>query len=101
MPTPISGKTLAVCGILADKDAAGIVSDARPLHRRMVVRVGRRQRAAAAARRWPRWCARRCECPVSAADNVASACAAALTVAASASDRIVVFGSFHTVGPGA
>ncbi len=33
-----------------------------------------------------------------AADSVASACAAALN-AASPQDRIVVFGSFHTVGP--
>ena len=36
--------------------------------------------------------------PVIAVDNVASACAAAASVAGP-QDRIVVFGSFHTVGP--
>jgi len=35
---------------------------------------------------------------VHAAESVAAACAAAAT-AATLSDRIVVFGSFHTVGP--
>jgi folylpolyglutamate synthase/dihydropteroate synthase len=35
---------------------------------------------------------------VDAADSVAAACAAA-AAAANSRDRIVVFGSFHTVGP--
>jgi dihydrofolate synthase/folylpolyglutamate synthase len=94
---PISGKTLAVCGILADKDATEIVS--------MLERC---------IDAW--WCAsvdgtrgrsgqdladvvrQEVQAPVIATDNVASACAAALG-AAGPQDRIVVFGSFHTVGP--
>jgi dihydrofolate synthase/folylpolyglutamate synthase len=36
--------------------------------------------------------------PVNAADSVAAACSAAMA-AATSQDRILVFGSFHTVGP--
>jgi dihydrofolate synthase/folylpolyglutamate synthase len=94
---PVSGKTLAVCGILADKDATEIVSmlerciDAwwcasvdgtRGRSGQMLADVVRHEVQAS----------------VIATDNVASACAAALS-AAGPQDRIVVFGSFHTVGP--
>jgi dihydrofolate synthase/folylpolyglutamate synthase len=94
---PISGKTLAVCGILADKDAAGIVSEldhcigawwcasidgARGRSGQQLAEVVREEVQAS----------------VVAADDVAAACAAALK-AAQPQDRIVVFGSFHTVGP--
>ena len=94
---PISGKTLAVCGILADKDAAGIVSEldhcidawwcasidgARGRSGQLLAEAVRDEVQAA----------------VMAADDVAGACAAALR-AAEPKDRIVVFGSFHTVGP--
>ncbi len=95
--SPISGKTFAVCGILADKDAAGIVSTldscidswwcasvdgARGRSGRALADVVQEQVRG----------------PVIAADNVASACDAAAS-AARRQDRIVVFGSFHTVGP--
>jgi dihydrofolate synthase/folylpolyglutamate synthase len=94
---PISGKTYAVCGILADKDAAAIVSEldhcidawwcasidgARGRSGQLLAEAVRDEVQAA----------------VVAADDVAGACAAALK-AAEPEDRIVVFGSFHTVGP--
>jgi dihydrofolate synthase/folylpolyglutamate synthase len=94
---PVSGRTLAVCGILADKDAAGIVA----LLDRCIdswwcasldgTRGRSGESLAAAVRQLVRT-------PVVAADNVASACDAASSAAGPA-DRIVVFGSFHTVGP--
>jgi dihydrofolate synthase / folylpolyglutamate synthase len=94
---PVAGKTLAVCGILADKDAVAIASilgqcfeawwcasldGARGRSGEALAQVVRTQTANA----------------VLAADNVPSACAAACANANS-HDRIVVFGSFHTVGP--
>jgi dihydrofolate synthase / folylpolyglutamate synthase len=93
----ISGRTLAVCGILADKDAAGIVSVLdRCIDSWWCASVdgtrGRSGEALAEAAR------RVAHTPVVAADSVASACAAASSAAGPA-DRIVVFGSFHTVGP--
>jgi dihydrofolate synthase / folylpolyglutamate synthase len=94
---PISGKTLAVCGILSDKDAAGIVSLLdRCIDSWWCASVdGTRGRSGQALADVVREEVRG---PVSAADNVASACAAASS-AAGPQDRIVVFGSFHTVGP--
>jgi dihydrofolate synthase/folylpolyglutamate synthase len=94
---PISGKTLAVCGILTDKDAAGIVSMLdRCIDSWWCASVdGTRGRGGQALADVVREEART---PVIAADNVASACAAAFA-AAGPQDRIVVFGSFHTVGP--
>jgi dihydrofolate synthase/folylpolyglutamate synthase len=94
---PVAGRTLGVCGILGDKDASGIaeiLSDS----------IGE----------W--WCASldgargrsgdelakevrgKVAVSVNAAGSVGAACAAALG-AATPQDRIVVFGSFHTVGP--
>jgi dihydrofolate synthase / folylpolyglutamate synthase len=94
---PISGKTLAVCGILADKDAAEIVSVLeRSIDSWWCASVdGVRGRSGQALADVVR---QEVQAPVIAADNVASACAAALN-AAGPLDRIVVFGSFHTVGP--
>jgi dihydrofolate synthase/folylpolyglutamate synthase len=94
---PKRGRTLAVCGILADKDAAGIVGELAPgIDAWFFVSLpGERggSGAALAARVLPSL-----GVPVQACDGVTAACAAALA-AAVASDRIVVFGSFHTVGP--
>ena len=94
---PISGKTLAVCGILADKDAAEIVSMLeRSIDSWWCASVdGMRGRSGQVLADVVR---QEVQAPVIAADNVASACAAALN-AAGPLDRIVVFGSFHTVGP--
>lgn len=91
------GRTYAVCGILADKDAAAIaailcdavdawwcasIDGARGRSGEELAQAVRAQVAV----------------PVHIADSVAAACAAAAAVANSG-DRIVVFGSFHTVGP--
>jgi dihydrofolate synthase / folylpolyglutamate synthase len=94
---PAPGRTLAVCGILADKDAASIadiLDDAidewwcAPL-------VGARGRSGEELANVVRG---KASTNVISAPSVAAACAAAL-VAADPQDRIVVFGSFHTVGP--
>jgi dihydrofolate synthase/folylpolyglutamate synthase len=95
--SPVAGRTLGVCGILADKDAAGIAE---------ILDVSIDE--------W--WCASlegargqsgeelanavrsKVTSNVTAADSVAAACSAALK-SATPEDRIVVFGSFHTVGP--
>ena len=94
---PVAGKTLAVCGILADKDAAGIASLLDPcIDAWWCASVdGARGRSGEDL-------AKAVEAEVAGAvvatDSVASACAAAL-MSAGPLDRIVVFGSFHTVGP--
>jgi dihydrofolate synthase/folylpolyglutamate synthase len=95
--SPISGKTWAVCGILADKDAAGIVSELDPcVDSWWCTSVdGARGRSGQALADLVQ---EEVRAPVVAASSVASACAAAAS-AAGRLDRIVVFGSFHTVGP--
>ena len=95
--SPCAGRTFAVCGVLADKDAAAIAAclrevidawwcaslgGARGQSGTLLAETVRTQVAAT----------------VVAADSVEAACAAALA-AATGSDRVVVFGSFHTVGP--
>jgi dihydrofolate synthase/folylpolyglutamate synthase len=94
---PVAGRTLAVCGILADKDAAGVAAELRSLIDEwwMATTLGARgaDGAALAARMAPRL-----EAPLHVAPDIESGCAAALA-AAGAGDRIVVFGSFHTVAP--
>jgi dihydrofolate synthase / folylpolyglutamate synthase len=94
---PTSGKTFAVCGILADKDAAGVASMLDPcIDSWWCASVdGTRGRSGAALADVVR---AEVHGAVVAVDSVASACAAALA-AAGRQDRIVVFGSFHTVGP--
>jgi dihydrofolate synthase / folylpolyglutamate synthase len=93
----VAGRTLAVCGILADKDAAGIADilddciDAwwcAPLD-------GARGRSGEELANAVRG---KVSSNVMPAVSVAAACAAARDAAAP-QDRIVVFGSFHTVGP--
>jgi dihydrofolate synthase / folylpolyglutamate synthase len=91
------GRTLAVCGILADKDAGGIAAelDAAIDEWWLAATEGARGTSgeALAARMAPRLRA-----PVHVAADVAAGCAEALRAAQDA-DRIVVFGSFHTVAP--
>jgi dihydrofolate synthase/folylpolyglutamate synthase len=93
----ISGKTLAVCGILADKHAAAIVSALDHCFDAWWCASidGARGRSGQALATEVQ---QQVQATVMAADDVASACAAALN-AAGPQDRIVVFGSFHTVGP--
>lgn len=94
---PCTARTLAVCGILADKDAAAIVAELRACFDRwwFVATTGDRGRSAAAL---SDCVASGIEVPTEAVDSLASACTAAAS-AAQAGDRIVIFGSFHTVGP--
>jgi dihydrofolate synthase/folylpolyglutamate synthase len=91
------GRTLAVCGILADKDASGVVAE---LSDRIdawwcVTTDGDRGRSGASLAQTVE---RQVAAPVEAADSTSAGCAAALAYA-KPSDRIVVFGSFHVVGP--
>jgi len=92
----VAGNTLAVCGILADKDAPAIVAEIRGCFDAwwLVSTDGARGSSAAelAAR------IGEVRAPLHLADDVASACAAAAAAAVDG-DRIVVFGSFHIVGP--
>jgi dihydrofolate synthase/folylpolyglutamate synthase len=91
------GRTLGVCGILADKDAAGIAAELRGCFDAWwcVGTEGERGRNAAEL---ARHVARDSAVPVHTAAGIEQGCAAALAQAAPA-DRIVLFGSFHTVGP--
>jgi dihydrofolate synthase/folylpolyglutamate synthase len=93
---PCAGRTLAVCGMLADKDAAGVAAALAPLIDEWVlagIPEPRGLDAAALAQRLPPGCV-----VVQQAVDVAAACVAARARATPA-DRVVVFGSFHTVGP--
>jgi dihydrofolate synthase/folylpolyglutamate synthase len=93
----IAGRTLAVCGILRDKDAASIIAQIRDCIDAwwLVSTDGARGSSAAdlAAR-----IEHGVKVPLHLVLDVAAACAAA-AAAANAGDRIVVFGSFHIVGP--
>jgi dihydrofolate synthase / folylpolyglutamate synthase len=91
------GKTFAVCGILVDKDAAAIFAVLDDLIDAWWCASldGPRGRSGAALAELVR---RQVATPVHIASSVAAACEAA-SAAATARDRIVVFGSFHTVGP--
>jgi dihydrofolate synthase/folylpolyglutamate synthase len=95
--TPHAGRTLAVCGILADKDAAAIAASMRDcVDAWWCASVdGARGRSGVALADVVR---KLVSVPVEHSDDVAAACAAA-AAAANGEDRIVVFGSFHTVGP--
>ena len=94
---PSAGRTLAVCGILADKDAAGVAAQLRDCidvwWLTSIEGARGASGAALAARMAPQIAA-----PLNIAEDLAAACAAASADAGPA-DRIVVFGSFHTVGP--
>jgi dihydrofolate synthase/folylpolyglutamate synthase len=94
---PIQGKSLAVCGILGDKDATGIALLLNePIDEWWCASIdGARGRTGDELVNELRGTVRGRVMP---ADSVAAACAAALS-AARPEDRIVVFGSFHTVGP--
>jgi dihydrofolate synthase/folylpolyglutamate synthase len=94
---PIQGRTLAVCGILMDKNAAGIAAimdDCIDAWWCASIDGARGRSGVALADEIRDEVA----VTVSTAESVADACQAALGAAA-LTDRIVVFGSFHTVGP--
>jgi dihydrofolate synthase / folylpolyglutamate synthase len=94
---PARGRTLAVCGILADKDASGVAAALRERIDEwwLASTEGARGTSGAelAARMKPH-----IDAPVHIVSDIAAGCGQALA-AASVADRIVVFGSFHTVAP--
>jgi dihydrofolate synthase / folylpolyglutamate synthase len=94
---PSDGQTLAVCGILADKDAAGVVAELKDcVHAWWCVTTdGDRSRSGSSLAQTVKLAV---AAPVEAADSASAGCAAALA-RAQPQDRIVVFGSFHVVGP--
>ncbi len=94
---PTGGRTLAILGILADKDAAGVIAELRDCVDAWwcVPTEGERGRSSMALAETVR---RQVTVPVEAAQDTAAGCRAAL-IHAHPQDRIVVFGSFHTVGP--
>lgn len=93
---PHTGRTLAVCGMLGDKDVAGVLAELRDVVDAWLAASAEGPRALLAeelARR-----AGAAGLQLEPAGTVSQA----MNVAASRArpgDRIVVFGSFHTVGP--
>lgn len=94
---PIGGRTLAVCGILADKDAAAIAAEVGACFDAWWLASIEGARGTSGAVLKDRIAAH-VGGPISVAGDIAAACAAACAAARPA-DRIVVFGSFHAVGP--
>lgn len=94
---PHSGRSWAVCGILADKDAVGIAAHLRNSFDGWWLASTEGARGSSAAELAERIRAE-LTVPISIAEDVAAACAGAWAVA-QPQDRIIVFGSFHTVGP--
>jgi dihydrofolate synthase / folylpolyglutamate synthase len=91
------GRTLAVCGILADKDASSVVAELSGCVDAWwcVTTDGDRGRSGASLAQTVEG---QVAAPVEAADSTSAGCAAALAYATPL-DRIIVFGSFHVVGP--
>ena len=94
---PRAGRTLAVCGILADKDAAGVAEQLAGCFDEWWLASTEGARGTRGTQLAER-IAPHVKAPLHIARDVAAACAAAWQAAAPA-DRIVIFGSFHTVGP--
>jgi dihydrofolate synthase / folylpolyglutamate synthase len=93
---PVPGRTLAVCGMLGDKDAPGVVAALRESVDHWFAATPEGPRAIDAAE-----LVRRAACAgvqLQPAGAVPEAMERAAAVARPG-DRIVVFGSFHTVGP--
>jgi dihydrofolate synthase/folylpolyglutamate synthase len=96
--TPCAGRTLAVCGILGDKDAAGVAASLADCIDEWWLTSTDGVRGTSGAQLAARMSAGLRGARVHAIDGIGAACAAA-AAAASGADRIVIFGSFHTVGP--
>jgi dihydrofolate synthase/folylpolyglutamate synthase len=93
---PHAGATLAIVGILRDKDALGVIAPLLPEVERWIA-VGLAGPRGVTAAELKQRCGEVAADWAEAADVVA-ACEQAARIAAP-QDRIVVFGSFHTVGP--
>jgi dihydrofolate synthase/folylpolyglutamate synthase len=94
--TPIRGRTLAVCGMLGDKDVPGVVTILRPVIDAWYAATPDGPRAIDALRLASR--SQAAGIGMHPAGDVVTAMQSA-AAAARPGDRIVVFGSFHTVGP--
>ena len=93
---PTKGRTFAVAGILGDKDAGAIGRLVGPVVDHWILCALPGPRGTSAAQ-----LARRMSLPqsgVTLAESVEEGCAVARTTA-KPGDRVLVFGSFHTVGP--
>ena len=96
LPGAGRGRTLAVAGVLGDKDAAGIAAALAPLMDHWIVCALPGARGGSAASLAERMQLRGGE--VTLAGSVEEGCARARALTRPG-DRVVVFGSFHTVGP--
>lgn len=92
---PTAGRSIAVCGILGDKDMAGVAEELRGSFDEWLV-CGLDSARAVAPAELARRLAEHGANIVAIAPDVVAACAAA-QARAGAGDRIVVFGSFLTV----
>ena len=93
----VAGRTLAVCAMLRDKPIVDVVAQLAPLVSAWHVAGLEGARAASAADMQAALAAVGVQQPVHAYPDVAAAYRAALAEAGE-DDRVVVFGSFHTVG---
>ena len=94
---PGRGRTIAVCGILADKDIDGIIAAMSGAVQQWIAVGLEGPRSLPVADLAARIQARTAA-PVSSAAGVAAGCELAAR-ACGRDDRVLVFGSFHTVGP--
>jgi dihydrofolate synthase/folylpolyglutamate synthase len=92
-----SPETIAVCGMLRDKDIDGVLRELAPRMTRWHLCSLGGERGASGAELQRRLAAIAPQVPVAAFDSPAQALAAARELAAE-NDKIVVFGSFLTVG---
>jgi dihydrofolate synthase/folylpolyglutamate synthase len=93
---PASGRTLAVCGMLGDKDVPGVVAALAPVIDEWLAATSAGPRAIddqELARR-----AREAGVSMRPCGSILAALRAAAATARP-DDRVVVVGSFHTVGP--
>jgi dihydrofolate synthase / folylpolyglutamate synthase len=96
---PCRGKTWAVCGILLDKDAPAIVREvATKIDGWWLAGIDGERGCSARALRARIAGVLPLETPVEERASIVEACQAA-SAQCDAADRIVVFGSFHSVGP--
>lgn len=95
---PSAGRTLAVCGILGDKDAAGVAAALADCIDEWWLASTEGARGTSGTELAARMSGSLGAALTHAVDGVAAALSAA-AAAAGRPDRIVIFGSFHTVGP--
>jgi dihydrofolate synthase/folylpolyglutamate synthase len=94
---PVQGRTIAVCGILGDKDIAAIGAELKD-HIDVWILAGLPGPRAASVRSLQQRFEQAGIAVYESAGDVVGACSVASSMAR-AGDRVVVFGSFLTVGP--